>query len=304
MSLLSTLQFEASREKDGGFFDLHSHFWLLAEIWAQDTPILVIVGSLCAIVSVLIIKTQRLVGVIGVASLSLWVFLGRGGQIIGFYLVPLLPLLALNVGLVLGFIFDRLKSLQTNLIGRSVARTIKIFLIGACLVGTLLGYTSSNLGFKSNSFLLWNGMQANAQQQAVNWVEAHLPSNSRIIIDQYMWTDLHNSYPHIYAFAHYYWKVQDDPAVRETLFHNDWRNVDYVVTTPQLLLDAGRNQMTLVEQAIAHSTVMAHFDTGGWPIDVRKVNKEEGQSLQGQSIPVPLDEMGSPRQATERMEGI
>ena len=36
------------------------------------------------------------------ASLSLWAFLGRGGEVIGFYLVPLIPLLALNVGLLFG----------------------------------------------------------------------------------------------------------------------------------------------------------------------------------------------------------
>jgi hypothetical protein len=47
-------------------------------------------------------KTQRLIGVMGLVTLSLYVFLGRGDEIIGFYLVPLLPLPALNVGLVPG----------------------------------------------------------------------------------------------------------------------------------------------------------------------------------------------------------
>lgn len=304
VSLLGTLHAEMVRGKDGGLLDLHSGFWQYVEAWVRDEPLLVIGGSLCALLSLplLLSKTQHSLGVLAVATLSLWAFLARGGQTIGFYLVPLLPLLALNVGLVLGFVFDRLKSWRTNSIGRSVARTIKMVVVGLCLIGTLLGYTSSGLGFKNNPFLLWNGSQADAQQQAVTWTQAHLPLNSRIIIDQYMWLDLHDGYPNYYAFAHYYWKVQEDPAIRDTVFHNDWHNIDYVITTPQMLTDAQQNHMTLVEEAIVHSTVIAHFDTGGWSVDIRRVNNEKGQSLPGQTFTMGSSEMVLPQQALAYME--
>ncbi len=281
VSLLGTLQFEASREKDGGLLDLHSHFWLLTKTWARDDPMLVVGGSLCAILSVLIMKKQRLVGVIGAATLSLWVFLGRGGQIIGFYLLPLSPLLALNVALVLGIAFNLMKTWLVRLPGIRVIHILKMVTVGLCLVGTLVGYTSPDLGYRSNSFLLWNGSQADAQQQAIEWIKEHVPPSSHMIIDQYMWTDLRDNYPDIYTFAHYYWKVEDDPAIRDAVFHNDWRNIDYVVATPQMLVDAGRNHMTFVEAAIDHSTVIAHFDTGGWPIDIREVNNGKREDKTG-----------------------
>src|SRR6266487_5597724 len=81
VSLLGTLHEQAARGKDGGLLDLHSGFWYLARVWAQDDPLLVVVGSFCAIVSVLAMKKQRLVGMMGAATLSLWAFLGRGGEI-------------------------------------------------------------------------------------------------------------------------------------------------------------------------------------------------------------------------------
>ncbi len=91
-----------------------------------------------------------------------------------------------------------------------------------------------------------------------------------MIIDESMWTDL---YDHGYTSAHYYWKVQDDPAIRDKVFHDNWRTVDFVVTTIQMLTDAQSQNMTLVEETIAHSTPIARFDTGGWPVEIRKVNK-------------------------------
>jgi hypothetical protein len=270
VSLLGTLQFQASRGKDGGLLDFHSGFWQLTKVWAQDDPMLVVGGSLCAILSVLMIKTQRLVGIIGLTTLSLYAFLGRGGEVIGFYLVPLLPLLALNIGLVLGFIVKRLTTLLVGSTGITIARIIEMVLVGLCLISILAGYTSPGLGFKDNSFILWNSSQADAQNQAAQWIENHLPVSSHMIIDESMWTDL---YDNGYRFADYYWKVQEDPAIRDKIYHNNWRNFDYVVTTTQMLTDMKNQNMVLVEAALAHSTLLAHFDTGGWPIEIRKVNK-------------------------------
>jgi hypothetical protein len=67
--------------------------------------------------------------------------------------------------------------------------------------------------------------------------------------------------------------VAQDPAIGGEKYHNNWRNFDYVVTTIQMLTDVKANQMTLVEETIEHSTAIAHFDSGGWPIEVLKVNK-------------------------------
>ncbi len=270
LSLLGTLQFQASRGRDGGLLDIHSGFWQMTKAWAQDDPMLLVGGSLCALFSVLVMKTQRLIGVIGLATLSLYAFLGRGGEIYGFYLMPLLPLLALNVGLVLGLVIKWMKTLLAGPSGIAVTRIILAGTVGLCLCSLWAGYTSSDLGFKYNPLVLWNSSQADAQNETTQWIEKNLPLGSHMIIDESMWTDLHDSG---FTSAHYYWKVQYEPAVRDELLHNDWRNVDYVVTTTQMLTDAQQAHLTLVEDAIMHSTPIAHFETGGWPVEIRKINK-------------------------------
>lgn len=281
VSLLGTLQFQASRGKDGGFFNLNSLFWQQTKSWLHDYPILVGAGSLCAILSVLVIQKHRLPGIMGLLTLSLWVFLGRGGEVIGFYIVPLLPLLALNIGLAFALVAESVKNLLATHIcmNATVSRSVEQGAILLCLVGIVIGclgpgtaagnsnYSISN---KNNPFLLlWSGTQADAQNQATQWIEKHLPVSSRIIIDESMWTDLYDSG---YRFADYYWKVQEDPAIRDKVYHNNWRNFDYVVTTIQMLTDMRNQNMVLVVATIDHSTLIASFDTGGWPVQILKVN--------------------------------
>jgi hypothetical protein len=274
VSLLGTVQFQASRGKDGGFFDFHSGFWHLVQVWAKDDPVLVVGGSLCSLLSLLVIKKRRLISIMGLLTLSLCYFLARGGEVIGFYLVPLLPLLALNIGLLLGLLIEQLKSLLKSLTGIRVARMMELVAVGLCVASIWLGYTSPDLGFDKNPLVLWNSSQAVAQRQAISWILVHIPPKSTIVIDQYMWTDLHDQYQNNDMFAHYYWKVEQDPAIRDKVFHNDWHNIDYVVTTIQMLTDVQESHMTLVGAAIDHSTIIAHFESGGWPIEVRKVNKD------------------------------
>ena len=107
-------------------------------------------------------------------------------------------------------------------------------------------------------------------KKSVEWIEENLPLNSHIIIDESMWTDLYDAG---YRFADYYSKVQDDPAIRDTIYHDNWQSFDYVVTTPELLSDMREQNLTLVESVVGHSTLVTFFDTGGWRIEVRQVNK-------------------------------
>jgi hypothetical protein len=84
-----------------------------------------------------------------------------------------------------------------------------------------------------------------------------------------MWPEL---YTDGYTFAHYYWKVDEDPAIRNGVFHNDWKNIDYIVTTPEMTQDINENNMQILKDPIQHSTVVANFDTGGWSVEILKVN--------------------------------
>ena len=293
VSLLGTLQLQASRGKDGGIFDLTSVFWRQTQIWAQEEPLLVIGGSVAALLAVLTIKQHRVVGIMGAATILLWAFMARGGLVLNFYLIPLLPLLALNVGLVGHSGANRLKESLDRYAPRPAATVGKGFglvALGICLMASIVpGYLGPQLGLQNNvtdptlstlrhqtqnsTYSLWTNTEADAQKRALDWVQRNLSTQDRIITETSIWTDLHDppNGEDSYRAAHAYWQVDLDPEIREGVFHNDWRYVDYIVSIEGLERDIRLENLKLVSEAIKHSTPIVSFDTGGHKVTIARV---------------------------------
>jgi endo-1,4-beta-D-glucanase Y len=277
VSLLDSLVYQTGRDRDGGLLDLNSGFWIAVRNWMPEEPLLLFGGAAGMLISVLVIKWRRLVGVLGLVTISLWVFLGRGGITLPFYLVPLLPLLALNLGLAVGLITTGMRSLLRRFhpVGTLIGAALQLGAVAAILACTLLGYSNPHLEFRSDPFVLWRSSQASVNTIATNWIIQNIPPGSRIIIDQAMWLDLHDIPGQARGFdrAHYYWKVQGDPAIRNGVFQGDWQTADYIVTTNQMLGDIHRLDDPLLNEVLRHSTLVTAFDTGGWPVEVRMIHK-------------------------------
>jgi hypothetical protein len=108
------------------------------------------------------------------------------------------------------------------------------------------------------------------------------------VIDQYMWRDLHDpprSAP--FRVADYYWKVADDPEIRRGIFHDDWRTVDYVISTPQLVDDTRHNGFPVVAPALEHSSRIAAFDSGGWNVEIRRVDPHASNQFRLPAVAAP-----------------
>ena len=71
VNFIGMVLYNASRGKDGGLFDIHSAFWQMMALWAQDDPTLVIGGSLSALLATLAIRWDRLPAIMGIMTLSL-----------------------------------------------------------------------------------------------------------------------------------------------------------------------------------------------------------------------------------------
>jgi len=284
VSFIDTLKWQAGRGQDGGITNPRSKFWQVTALWCRDDPLLVMGGTACALASVLLIKTQRAVGVLGLATFAFWAFYARGGEVLDFYLVPALPLLALNIAAIValglraaapGTAMARL--LRLGLHGR---RALPLLVVTLCVAGGLAGgYTSPRLGFAADPATLWDKPQTDAQQRALAWVERTIPARSKVIIDDYMWVDLHDA-AHPYPYAHWYWKVDEDTAIGSSVFHKDWRTIDYIVATPQLRYNVLEERLPIVAAALAHATRMAHFDTDAWAVDIYRVHGASWQRAQ------------------------
>jgi hypothetical protein len=281
VSLLCSLQWQSSRAADGGLLDSSSAFWGTARNWAHQEPLLVLGGTGAAGVAITVWRRRRIVSMLGWTVLSLWLFFGRGGVVLPFYLVPLLPLLALTLALTLGECVTALRhSLPSRLGGVLSAGVLAVALV-SCGLLVALGFARAGTG-------LWTGRPVDGQVEAVRWVERHIPPSSRLVIDQYMWRDLHappRDAP-VFGNAQYYWTVGEDPQLRRRVFDDDWRNVDYVITTPQLTHDTRENGFALVAPALQHSVAVAVFDTGGWRVEVRRVDPSLPAQLRLPAAPV------------------
>ena len=271
VSLLGTLQYQASRGKDPGVLDFGSGFWqLVLRSWVREEPMLVLGGTVSALLALTFIRRRPAAGIMGLLTFSLWAFLARGGEVIGFYLVPLLPLLALNLALLVAAVCQALVGTLRRwqaMPARALRQVVAPVMTAVFAMGLLGGYM---VGLLDDPLRAWLREPAVGQREAIDWIRASLPPGSPSVIDMYMWLDVRPEQDD----AQYYWKVEEDPAIREGIFSSDWQTVDYVITTPQLLADANAQAMPLMHAALDHSTIVARFDTG-WPVEVHQVAHEQ-----------------------------
>jgi hypothetical protein len=266
VSLLCSLQWQSSRATDGGIFNTASGFWGMAGSWAHSEPLLVIGGTAAALICVVALRRDPITSMLGWCVLSLWLFLGRGGVVLAFYLVPLLPLLALSLVILIDRALAALRRADPAPL-RLASHGLIPAAAAVCALMLLVGYLRSDHG-------LWTKDPVAGQREAVRWVQQHVAPSSRLVIDEYMWDEMHDppgGEPR-FADAQYYWKVGEDPAVQRRDFAENWRNVNYVVTTPQLVYDAIHNDFPIVTPALEHSLPVASFNSGGWQVQVRRVD--------------------------------
>jgi hypothetical protein len=262
VSLVCSIEWQATRGHNGGLLDPSSEFWHTVLTWAHSEPLLVIGGTGAALIATTVLRRDAIASGIGLAALLLWVFLGRGAAVSPFYLVPLLPLLALSIALVLG----KGATALAERVGRPLSMTALGLAIAAALL--LLG-----LAYERSERELWTGDPVAGQLAAVSWIRHHLAPSSRLVIDNYMWSELQAppAGDPTFADAQYYWEVGEDPKIRRRDFADNWRTVNYVVATPQMIADATRQGFAIVTPALEHSRPIAQFNTGGWPVQVRRV---------------------------------
>lgn len=262
VSLQCSVEWQSNRGHNGGLLDTSSEFWHTTLSWAHAEPLLVIGGTGAALLAVILLRRNAIASGIGLAVLSLWVFLGRGATVSPFYLLPLLPLLALSIALVL--------ARAGRVLSRRWGRPASIGAVGLAVAAALLLLF---VAYERSERALWTGNPVGGQAEAVAWIRHDVPPSSRIIIDDYLWNALHAppAGDPSYTNAQYYWEVGEDPKVQRRDFGDNWRTVSYVVSTPQMLSDDAQQNFPIVTPALAHSRTVARFDTGGWPVEVRRV---------------------------------
>lgn len=219
--------------------------------WIQDDPVIVIGGVLATCINILYGFANRKISYIALLSLSMIIFLLRGGVILEFYIIPLVPLFAWNIAIAI------------NCMTRSFLKSA-IIPISAGLCAVLL---VQGTNFR-NGLNIYSSNQTRVQREAVAWIQAHQTPQTKFIIDNFAFYPLNKNKPFA-DWSHWYWKLDQDRDVYNNVFNNQLENITYITMTPQVEFDAYGGNLEKTRTLLQESKPIATFWENGWGVQVR-----------------------------------
>jgi 4-amino-4-deoxy-L-arabinose transferase-like glycosyltransferase len=239
VALLYTIWQQLHRSQ-GSMLDPHSLFWTASlQGWLPKDTFLLVAGMGASLVNLFTgwrdRRKHRGELVAALLALSYAFYLVRGSVMLEFYVVPLVPFLALNIGLLLARILHLVPGRRRLFVLSALAQSLLLASFFAVLLLPTGGYLLVHDEFgKVVPHDLYKLPLTYLQEQQLAYIRAHIPPNARIIMDDDLWVQLHDVRPY-YPWAHSHWKAASDPAVRDKLFARNWRNIDYIVLSNKML---------------------------------------------------------------------
>jgi len=243
VSLLYTIWQQLHRSQ-GGILDPHSLFWTFSlDAWLPKDTFLLAGGAGATLFNFFVglrdRKRHQGEFIISLLALSYILYLVRGSVMLEFYVVPLVPFLAMNIGLVV----KRLLLPGTRQMEwlRGMARTAILAGFFAVLLLPMGGYVLVHDQFgKVVPHDLYKLPLTSLQEQQLAFIRQHIPPGAHVIMDDDLWLQLHDVAP-VYPWAHSHWNASGDPAVRDKIFGRDWHNIDYIVMSNKMLIAMQQN---------------------------------------------------------------
>src|SRR5260221_372149 len=224
--------------------------------WVQGDPLLVLVGFAAPAFNFLTAWWNRKGLFLALFAALYWILLLRGGVVFAFYIIPLIPIIALNL------VF----ALVT--LTRWITKLVRFELVGVVLVlGALLALVPYDIQHDANPYNVFTSRPAIVQNEAMIWIRANVPRRAVITMSSNLFVDLHepgnesvgDGAP--YPYAHVYWFMGLDPALHDTLLRGNWDRIDYIVTEPEILNDLQTygGGMEFINTALNQSVLRVEF---------------------------------------------
>ncbi|MFZ2189559.1 MAG: glycosyl hydrolase family 8 [Candidatus Magasanikiibacteriota bacterium] len=270
VSLLDALKFQTQRTEANVFFlQENSSFMIaLSNTWQRYGLSFIIFGFVASIINLFLYKNKWNFAV-SLLSLSYIIFTIRG-LLLDWYIIPQIPLFALNIALLISIIFSKI-----NLYKNRLRPIFQYSLLVTILVITVAFPLYEN----RHIFTL---KQTDNQVAAVAWVEKNIKNKGITLIDNYAFLDLNPDLKDITKTnIHYYWKIDTDPQIKFDLLNNTWNAIDYLLFTPAMAVSIENDNLSLVNQAYSQSIVIKRFSENdvlneGYPVEIRAVNNTNG----------------------------
>jgi 4-amino-4-deoxy-L-arabinose transferase-like glycosyltransferase len=281
VSLLYTIWWQLHRNQ-GGLLDQHSNFWTFSlGAWLPKDTFILVGGAISMLINLVLGLRDRVRSrgelVASLLALSYTFYLVRGSVMLEFYVVPLVPFMAMNIGLLVSRLLPIMPERRFLRYFFGSTRTVILAAFFAVLVLPIGNYVLVRDEFgKVVPHDLYKLPLTPLQAQQLAFIRAHIPPDAHIVMDDDLWVELHDVRPY-YPNAHSHWKASGDPAVRDKLFARDWRNIDYIVMSNKMLIamqqnntDGGENYIL---EALRNAKPIWQLTHGGISLAIYQVQK-------------------------------
>ncbi|HSX09990.1 MAG TPA: glycosyl hydrolase family 8 [Candidatus Saccharimonadales bacterium] len=257
VSLLTTLHDQVSRGANLPFWNTGSDFYNSLTIWLGKDAFIIIAGAISSLITILLSWKIKAFRIPALLIGFFWLFLLRGKLVIDFYVIPLLPLLGMSMGMISELVVDKLTT-KTKFLYIPIA----ILLVS----GTGVYYYFHQTGQYTHD-------ETTPQVNAINWIKNNLPANANIIIDDYMYVDLHDKRfagDKVFPNANWAWKIEDDPAVTLSKTDTNWTQTIYIALSHEMVKQIKSNNFPFIKRALSNASLLVDW-RGGY--DFRDVSQ-------------------------------
>ncbi|MCK5123186.1 MAG: glycosyltransferase family 39 protein [Candidatus Pacebacteria bacterium] len=256
VSLIETLTWQIKRDGENTIQYLKQ--------WFYDDKFVIIFGTVTTFINLLLGISKKYYRIAALLSFSYIFYLTKGGLLIGFYIVGLMPFLALNIGMFLQFLLDRINKKKLK---------CSVFLFLFIILSSVLikGLADEQKIYIDNQII--------DQKKALTWIKENITNDKVIVITNYSYVDLKSGYVNIFPYKNvqWYWKIDKDPEIKHLVLYNQWSNIDYIIITPQMIYDMDVNDdLILLKTAFAYSEEVKRFNDSDYSIVIYKIDKEMG----------------------------
>lgn len=273
VSLLESLKQQAGRGSGYHFWNPNSDIYRNMVEWISRDPFLVYAALTAIILGILLVYWQKNLREPLLFSLGMVLFLMRGGLVINFYFLPLVPFVALLIALIAHKAYELISTaLHHDLTALKFRPAFGPLLFASVLAGISCAVLSKPL-------LLYTANETSPMLDSLNWIKHNISPDANIIIDNALFVDTRDSrfagdpqFPN----SQWFWKVEKDPDVYKTALGNDWLNADYVALSHEMVIQQSHHNIEIIGQMLPYMKVVKGWTNGGAYLDLASMISTNG----------------------------
>ena len=285
VSMIDTYRRYASSESASPFSP-ESDFRVFFGQWISIDAFLIVGGLAAVALGLLFWRRDKLYFGMPLLAVPFLIFLALGDLVRFFYVISLLPILALSLGLLAGHAINAMSRL-TGVFARRLPRLqgvsgrIPGYLAALAVLGITVVLGLGAVPANSTNF---NADRVSSQTEATRFVANNLPSESAILMDPYPWADLRDEAlvgDEPFRDAHAALTALQDPAILSEVFQTPG-DVDYLLYGAEEGQESswidgnpeetgGGNNLPRVEEARQNSDRIRLFESSDWRMELLRV---------------------------------